>query len=286
MGLNRVRDCLAAAAARLGGGEAPLEAEVLLQHVLGRSRAWLYAHAEDELAPAQAAAYAALVARRCAGQPVAYLTGTREFWSLRLKVTPATLIPRADTERLVELALERLPPGLPLQVADLGTGSGAIALAIAKERPLAQVAATDLSAAALAVAAENARDHGLVGLEFFHGPWLQPLRGRRFDLIVSNPPYIAADDSHLGRGDLRFEPSSALVAGADGLDDIRAIVAAAPVHLRPGAWLLLEHGYDQGAAVRALLQAAQFADSDTWQDLAGQDRVSGGRWNGVESEKV
>lgn len=276
--MSRVRDCLVAAALRLGGDEARLEAEVLLLHVLGKPRAWLYAHADDELAPAPREAFDALVARRAAGEPVAYLTGSREFWSLDLRVTPATLIPRADTERLVELALGRLPRDRVVDVADLGTGSGAIALAIAKERPQARVVATDASAAALAVAAANAARNTISNVEFAGGSWLAAVPGRQFDLIASNPPYIADDDAHLGRGDLRFEPRSALAAGVDGLDDIRCIVQTAPARLHTHGWLLLEHGHEQGAAVRALLLEAGFSDVATWQDLAGLDRVSGGCW--------
>ncbi len=275
----RVRDGLAAAAQALAGDEARLEAEVLLLHVLGQPRAWLYAHADDELPSPQHEGFERLVQRRRAGEPVAYLTGTREFWSLALRVTAATLIPRADTERLVELALERLPPATPLRVADLGTGSGAIALALASERPQVRVVATDASAAALAVARQNAELNKISNVEFAEGSWLTAAAQQRFDLIVSNPPYIAADDAHLQQGDLRFEPHSALAAGADGLDDIRLIVAAAGSHLQDGAWLLLEHGFDQGGAVRALLEAAGFANVATWQDLCGLDRVSGGRWN-------
>jgi release factor glutamine methyltransferase len=275
--VSRVRDSLAAAAQQLGGDEARLEAEVLLLHVLQRPRAWLYAHADDELPAAVDDAFAALLKRRGVGEPVAYLTGAREFWSLPLRVSPATLIPRADTERLVELALQRLPADAPLRVADLGTGSGAIALAIASERPQAQVTATDASAAALAVARDNAQLNNIANIDFIQSDWFTALAGRRFALIVSNPPYIAAQDPHLARGDLRFEPRTALASGADGLDDIRVIAAQAAAHLEPGGWLLLEHGHDQGAAVRALLDAAGFADTATWQDLAGLDRVSGGR---------
>ncbi|WP_386067127.1 peptide chain release factor N(5)-glutamine methyltransferase [Tahibacter sp. UC22_41] len=276
--MSRVSDSLAAAAQRLRGEEARIDAEVLLLHVLGKPRAWLYAHADDVLPAAQQAAFDALVQRRAAGEPVAYLTGSREFWSLHLDVSPATLIPRADTERLVEIALDRLPRGQALQVADLGTGSGAIALAIARERPQAQVVATDASAAALAVAGGNAAKNKICNVEFVQGSWFDAMPGRRFDLIASNPPYIAAGDAHLSQGDLRFEPPGALASGVDGLDDIRLIVAAAGAHLRDGGWLLLEHGYDQGPAVRALLQAAGFNEVATWQDLAGHDRVSGGQW--------
>ncbi len=282
--MSRVGDSLAAAAQRLRGEEARLDAEVLLLHVLGKPRAWLYAHADDALPAAQQAAFDALVQRRVAGEPVAYLTGSRAFWSLDLDVSPATLIPRADTERLVELALERLPPGQPRQVVDLGTGSGAIALAIARERPQAQVVATDASAAALAVARGNAARNRIANVEFVEGFWFAAVPGRRFDLIASNPPYIAAGDAHLEQGDLRFEPPGALASGVDGLDDIRVIVAAAGTHLRDGGWLLLEHGYDQGPAVRALLQAADFVGVATWQDLAGHDRVSGGQWRVVRPE--
>lgn len=282
--MSRVRDCLAAAALCLGGDEARLEAEVLLLHVLGKPRAWLYAHADDELPLPQRDAFDALLARRRAGEPVAYLTGSREFWSLDLSVTPATLIPRADTERLVELALERLPRDSAVDVADLGTGSGAIALALGRERPLARIVATDASAAALAVARANAQKNRIGNVEFAQGSWLAAVLGRQFDLIASNPPYIADDDVHLDQGDLRFEPRSALAAGADGLDDIRQIVETARARLRAGAWLLLEHGYAQGAPVRALLQAAGYSDVATWRDLAGQDRVSGGRFepNGIK----
>lgn len=276
--MSRVRECLAAGALRLGGDEARLEAEVLLLHVLGKPRAWLYAHADDELAPAQHEAFEALLARRAGGEPVAYVTGAREFWSLSLQVTPATLIPRADTERLVELALDRLPADRVVDVADLGTGSGAIALAIAKERPRARVVATDASAAALAVARDNAALNTVTNVEFALGSWFDAVPGRRFDLIASNPPYIADDDVHLEQGDLRFEPRTALAAGGDGLDDLRRIVAAAPAWLQAGGWLLLEHGYAQGAAVRALLQVAGFSAVSTWRDLGGRDRVSGGCW--------
>lgn len=284
--MTKVRDLLAAAAQRLGGEEARLEAEVLLLQVLQRPRAWLYAHADDELDAPSAAALDALLQRRERGEPVAYIVGRREFWSLDLAVSPATLIPRADTERLVELALQRLPQDRPVDVADLGTGSGAIALAIAHERPLARVLASDASAAALAVARDNAAEHEISTIEFVLGRWFAPLDARRFALIVSNPPYIAAADEHLHRGDLRFEPATALVAGADGLDDIREIVAGAAAHLLPGGWLLLEHGHDQAQAVRTLLERAGFAEIDSWQDLGGNDRVSGGCWPGPESVEM
>ncbi|WP_315388634.1 peptide chain release factor N(5)-glutamine methyltransferase [uncultured Stenotrophomonas sp.] len=275
---QEIRQLLADAARDLPGVEGRHEAELLLLHVLGRERGWLFAHATDVIDPASAAAFASLLQRRLAGEPVAYLLGRWGFWTLDLAVSPDTLIPRPETERLVELALERLPEGTPLRVADLGTGSGAIALALASERPQARVLATDMSAGALAVAAGNARTHQLENVEFREGSWHAPLAGERFDLIASNPPYIASGDPHLARGDLRFEPASALASGDDGLDDIRVIIAGAAAHLRPGGWLLLEHGWDQGDAIRALLEAAGFVEVATAVDLEQRDRVSLGRW--------
>ncbi|KQQ83004.1 protein-(glutamine-N5) methyltransferase, release factor-specific [Xanthomonas sp. Leaf131] len=254
------------------------DAELLLLHALERDRAWLFAHGRDVVAESVAQTFQALVRRRQAGEPVAYLTGTRGFWTLELAVSTATLIPRADTELLVELALERLDTASGRRVADLGTGSGAIALSIASERPHAQVIATDASAAALAVAQQNAGSHQLRNVECRHGSWFAPLAGERFDLIASNPPYIAAQDPHLGQGDLRYEPASALASGADGLDDIRLIVADASAHLLPGGWLLLEHGWDQGAAVAELLLAHGFDAVATHRDLELRDRVTLGRW--------
>lgn len=258
-------------------GTEPGEAELLLAHVLGRSRTWLYAHDDEELDDEAAQRFAALMERRRAGEPVAYLIGQRGFWRFDLQVSPATLIPRAETELLVELALERLPSGRKARIADLGTGSGAVALALAMERPLATVIASDSSAVALEVATGNARSLGLDNVEVRHGDWLGPLAGERFDLIASNPPYIADGDVHLGQGDLRFEPRSALAAGVEGLDDIRTIVRDAPALLRPGGWLLLEHGLDQGSAVRALLAGAGLVDVETVVDLEQRDRVSLGR---------
>ena len=275
---QEIRQLLAAAARMLPGVEGRHEAELLLLHVLGRERGWLFAHATDLLDPATAEAFAALLQRRIAGEPVAYLLGRRGFWTLDLAVSPATLIPRPETERLVELALERLPEGMPLRIADLGTGSGAIALALASERPLAQIVATDMSGDAIAVAAGNARQHGLANVAFRQGSWHAPLAGERFDLIASNPPYIASDDPHLAQGDLRFEPATALASGHDGLDDIRLIIAGAPAHLQPGGWLLMEHGWDQGEAIRALLEGAGFVEVETALDLEQRDRVSLGRW--------
>ena len=274
-----LRQVVAEASARLGGVEARHEAELLLLHVLDRPRSWLFAHATDPLATADQAAFEALLARRVAGEPVAYLTGRRGFWTLDLEVDPATLIPRPETELLVELALERLPPERTLQLADLGTGSGAIALALASERPQAQVLATDASPGALAVAARNAARHELRNVRFAEGgyDWYAPLQGARFDLIASNPPYIASDDPHLEQGDLRFEPATALSSGVDGLDDIRRIVDGGQAHLLPGGWLLIEHGWDQGAAIRALFEAVGFTDVQTVQDLEQRDRITLGQ---------
>ncbi|WP_374013321.1 peptide chain release factor N(5)-glutamine methyltransferase [Pseudoxanthomonas koreensis] len=258
-------------------GIARADAESLFAHALGKDRAWLFAHATDTLTDAQAADVQALVARRAAGEPVAYLIGRRGFWTLDLEVCADTLIPRPETELLVELALERLDPEAPARVADLGTGSGAVALAIASERPMAAVVATDASPAALAVAQRNAQAHGLGNVWLRRGDWCQALGGERFDLVASNPPYIAQDDPHLVQGDLRYEPATALASGSDGLEAIRAIAAAAPAHLVPGGWLLLEHGLDQGVAVRALLQEAGLADVRTVRDLEQRDRVTLGR---------
>jgi release factor glutamine methyltransferase len=270
---DRPDTLLREASARIGREDA----EPLLIHVLGRDRAWLFAHATDPVAPEAAAAFRALVERRVAGEPVAYLTGHRGFWTLDLKVTPDTLIPRPETELLVELALARVEPGLPARIADLGTGSGAIALAIASERPQAAVVATDIAAPTLAVAVANAQALGLDNVWFRRGDWDQALGRDRFDLIASNPPYVADGDPHLGHGDLRHEPPRALSSGADGLDAIRTIVAAAPRHLVPGGWLLLEHGLEQGAAVRALFDQAGMVDVQTARDLEQRDRVTLGR---------
>ncbi|KGI76993.1 peptide chain release factor N(5)-glutamine methyltransferase [Oleiagrimonas soli] len=253
------------------------EAELLLMHALGVDRAWLFAHATDPVDVSTAQAFEALLQRRAQGEPVAYMLGRRGFWNLDLEVTPATLIPRPETERLVELALQRMPEGVPVQVADLGTGSGAIALALASERPQARVTAVDLSMQALQVARRNAVAHDLPQVEFLHGDWYQPLAGRTFDLIVSNPPYIERDDIHVRQGDLRFEPLDALVSGADGLDAIRTLIAGAARHLRDGGWLLFEHGWNQGEAARRLLVDAGFADAFTARDLEARERVSGAR---------
>lgn len=259
-----------------------LDAQLLLGHLLGRPRAWLIAHDGDTLPPDSAAAYATLCDRRAAGEPLAYLVGEREFHGLVLQVSPAVLVPRPDTETLVDWALALLTSELADRpapaVVDLGTGSGAIALAVKHRHPAAQVTAVDLSEAALAVATANAARLGLA-VDFHAGSWWQALPGdQRFDLVLSNPPYIAGEDPHLPA--LRHEPTLALTPGGDGLDAIHAIVASAPKHLLPGAWLLLEHGWDQAEAVAALLQQTGFQAVTTRQDLADRPRCTGGRWPG------
>ena len=260
---------------------ADVDADALLLHVLGKPHSWLFAHADDPVDAEAATRYAALLQRRREGEPVAYLTGSRGFWTLELAVTSATLIPRSETELLVEHALARIPEDAAVRVADLGTGSGAIALAIASERPRAHVIATDASADALVVARGNAQRNAIGNVEFRHGDWLAPLLGERMDVIVSNPPYIADGDPHLAQGDLRFEPALALSCGVDGLDAIRRIVIAAPACLRPGGWLMLEHGFDQGPAVRTLLRDAGFHGVKTVRDLESRDRLGLGRIGAV-----
>jgi len=254
-----------------------LDAQLLLLYVLGRpahDRAWLLAHDTDPLDAATLERLHGLARRRAAGEPLAYLVGEKEFFGLPLAVDARVLVPRPDTETLVEWALERLAGQPAPTVLDLGTGSGAIALALQHARPDAQVTAVDASAGALEVARGNAARLGLP-LRFLQGDWCAALdSAERFDLIASNPPYIAAADGHLAA--LVHEPLSALAAGADGLDDLRRIVAQAPAHLAPGGWLLLEHGWDQAAAVRELLQAAGFDAVQSRQDLAGIERCSGG----------
>ncbi|HEX9179927.1 MAG TPA: HemK/PrmC family methyltransferase [Burkholderiales bacterium] len=321
--MSTLQEAFAGAAARLvpalglEAESARIEARSLLSHALGRDRSWLAAHGRDPLPLADEVAFEALLARRLAGEPVAYLTGRREFYGLNFGITPAVLIPRPETELLVDLALERLPADEPRRVLDLGTGSGCAAIAIAAQRPLARVTAVDASEAALDVARTNAQRllgervgnpppppilkggsrggsadsttplsqrgaggdliQGAGRICFLHSDWFSALGDERFDLIVSNPPYVAEGDPHLGQGDLRFEPRSALAAGADGLDCIRRIVAEAPARLNAGGWLLFEHGWDQAPECRNLLAAAGLQDIGSFHDLAGIARVSGAR---------
>ncbi|QAU23349.1 peptide chain release factor N(5)-glutamine methyltransferase [Dyella sp. M7H15-1] len=274
--MPKVREALSAAIQRLGDC---VDAEILLAYALSKPRSWLIAHADDMLSAEHAVAYTVLVEQREAGEPVAYITGRRGFWTFDLEVTPATLIPRPETELLVELALDRLPHDADAKVLDLGTGTGAVALALARERPRTQVMATDTSTEALAVAQRNAERHGIKNVSFVHGDWFTPLGERCFDLIVSNPPYIESHDPHLNQGDLRFEPMSALASGQDGLNDIRRIIRDAGRHLVQQGWLLFEHGWNQGDAVRMLLSNASFANVLTMRDLEERDRVSGGCWS-------
>lgn len=254
---------------------ARFEALLMMEHSLQKPRSWLIAHDEENIGPKQQQAFESLLKRRARGEPLAYITGKREFWSLTLEVTPDVLIPRPETELLVEAALSHIPTGPGAMVADLGTGSGAIALALACERPHAAIYAVEYHPGALGVAQRNARHHQLSNVIFIHGPWFSPINGQRFDVIVSNPPYVEKDDPHLD--DLGFEPVSALVSGEDGLDALRQIIGDAPPHLNSDGWLLVEHGAEQGKAVRQLFESAGFCEVETRQDLAGLDRISLGR---------
>jgi release factor glutamine methyltransferase len=276
----RIDEALRDAQSKLDNSEgaARLEAEILLCEVLHCDRTYLHTWPEHELDTEQQTRFQQLIARRAGGEPVAHITGVREFWDMTLRVTPDTLIPRPETERLVELALERIPPDSAWRIADLGTGSGAIALAVARERPRCRLVASDASAAALAVAQDNAERLGVDNIEFRHGSWFAPLAGERFAMILANPPYVHPEDPHLQRGDLRFEPASALSARPDGLGDLRHIISEARQHLVAPGWLILEHGYDQGAALRQLLTEAGYVQVQTFRDLARQERTTLGQW--------
>lgn len=275
----RIADGLRRARARLPESDsAGLDAELLLCSVLRCDRARLYARPEQGLSQTQAALFNARIKQRAEGRPIAHLLGKKEFWSLELSVSEDTLIPRPETELLVERALELLPAGCARAVLDAGTGSGAIAIAIAKERPASRIIAVDNSPAALAMARQNIAAHGLRRIKLIQADWLNFKHERQYDLIVGNPPYIAADDPHLKRGDLRFEPRAALVAGQDGLAAIQQLVPGAAPHLKPGGWLLLEHGWRQGRAVRALFKAARFGRVGTLRDHNRRERVTGGQW--------
>jgi release factor glutamine methyltransferase len=257
------------------------DARILLQHTLGVNHAFILTHPDQALSAAQQQYFCRLVARRMDGEPVAYLVGECDFYDLTFKVTPDVLIPRPETEILVELALMRLSVNSNSRILDLGTGSGAIALTLARHCPQANVVAVDLSPAAVSVARENADHLNINNVFIVTGNWFSELSGEKFDLIVSNPPYVAENDPHLNRGDLRFEPRMALTASNDGLTCIRNIIAGASDYLEAGGWLLFEHGYDQAEVCRQLLEAAGFAETFSHPDLAGIMRVSGGRYNGL-----
>ncbi len=261
----------------LEGNEAKFEAQLLLQNVLNVNRAWLLAHESDALQDKIKADFESLLARRLLGEPIAYILGQREFFGLNLIVSPDTLIPRPDTETLVETALDKIPTDTPFTVLDLGTGTGAVALAIAEHRPEAQVTAIDASSGALDIAKRNANQLDLTQIDFRLSNWFSALEGERFNLIVSNPPYIEQHDIHLTQGDLRFEPMSALASGTDGLDDIRQIVDNCLLHLHPQGWLMLEHGYNQAHLVTDLMAQSGLIDITTIKDLGANDRVTIGK---------
>ncbi len=261
----------------LEASEAKLEAQLLIQHVLNVNRAWLISHDNETMTSAASRQFQSLLSRRLAGEPIAYILGYREFYGLKLKVTPDTLIPRPDTETLVEAALDKCHTSKPLAILDLGTGTGAIALAIAKSRPHAQVTAVDASQSALDVAIENAQNLAISNVRFKLSNWFSMLQHEKFDVIASNPPYIEQGDAHLKQGDLKFEPISALASGADGLNDIRTIVKDSLLHLRPQGWLMLEHGYNQALPVEELMAQVGLIDITTIKDLGGNDRVTIGK---------
>ncbi|BAZ95197.1 N5-glutamine methyltransferase [Thiohalobacter thiocyanaticus] len=278
-----LQDWLRRATQRLheAGSDSPrLDAQILLGHVLTRPRSYLYAHGEDLLTESEWQQAEALLEQRLTGHPIAHLLGRREFWSRELEVSPDTLIPRPETEITLELALEQIPVGADRALLDLGTGSGALALMLALERPGCRVTAIDISSAALAVARRNRERLGVDNLELLEGDWFTPVAGRRFQLIVSNPPYVAERDPHLDAGDVRFEPRRALAAGAAGLDALEQLIMQAPEHLEPGGWLVLEHGFDQADSVASLLREKGFIDIQCRHDLAGQPRATAARHPG------
>ena len=255
-----------------------LDCEVLLCHILHVKKAYLYTYPEKTLTEIQLSCFQELVNARQAGKPIAYLTGKQEFWSLDLNVTPATLIPRADTELLVSKTLEKLTNINSAQILELGTGSGAISLAIAKSRPDINIIAADVCQAALDVAINNAKELAIINIKFVLSNWYSKIGDIKFDAIVANPPYIEADDPHLKQGDVRFEPKNALISGNDGLESLTQIISDAKKHLKQGGHILVEHGYNQGPAVKQLLANNGFTELSCWQDLAGNDRVSYGRF--------
>ena len=274
-----IAQLLTHATQQLDTTSARLDAEVLLAHALDKPRSHLHAWPDKVPAPDQQTRFAALLKRRISGEPVAYLTGQREFWSLALTVSRDTLIPRPETETLVAQALSVIARDSRIDIADLGTGSGAIALAIARERPRARILATDRSESALSIARANGQQLGIGNVEFVAGDWCDALGERQFDLLLSNPPYIAAQDRHLAEGDVRFEPRSALASGSDGMSALSTIASCARQHLRAGGWLMLEHGYDQQAAVMRLLKSLGYRDIADYPDDAGLSRVICGIWH-------
>ena len=278
--MTSIRDTLNHAATHLATRHesAMFESELLLAHALEKNRTYLHTWPERELSEAQLTRFTHLIERRLQGEPAAYITGEREFWSLPLEVTPDTLIPRPETELLVELALEQIPADQRFNIADLGTGSGAIALALASERPLSDIHAVDFSADALAVAERNRSRHALNNVTLHCGSWLAPLTEQRLQVIVSNPPYIREDDRHLNEGDLPFEPRSALVAMDKGLDDIRTIIDHSRAQLTDDGWLLIEHGYDQSNDVAQLFEQHGYHNITPHHDLSGQPRVVVGQY--------
>lgn len=280
-----IRQLLDRARARLGGEAASLDTEVLMAAVLQKPRSYLYAHGDAVPGRAEQRRYLELVTRRAAGEPVAYLTGRREFWSLELEITPDTLVPRPETERLVELALERVEEQAAA-VLDLGTGSGAVALALAAERPGWRILGVDVHAASVDLAARNAGRLDLANVRFVVSDWYEAVDDRRFSLIVANPPYVRENDPCLAGSGLRCEPRRALVSGRDGLDALRTVIAGAPRHLVPGAWLMCEHGADQGGAVRELFSQAGLVAVETARDLAGAERVTLGRQRAASGRRV
>lgn len=260
---------------------AALDAEILLCLTINKERSYLRAWPDRQLQPEQNARFLSLIQERQKGTPIAYITGNREFWSRDFHVTPDVLIPRPDTELLIELCLKLIPPDKPVKIIDLGTGSGIIAITLASERPHALVSATDFSFAALCIAKQNANKHYTNNIQFYQSDWFANVPDAKFNLIISNPPYIAEDDSHLKQGDIRFEPITALCAGEQGLSDIKIIADTARNHLEPGGHLLIEHGYDQQDPVQTIFRGFHYDNVQTVTDLSGQPRVTYGLWNTV-----
>ncbi len=273
--MNSIKELLTSARERLQFNSSPgLDTELLLGHAMDVNRTFLFAHADEQVTPAAAARFQQLLAKRLQGRPVAQLLGRREFWSLEIRVNEHTLIPRPETEHLVETVLDLMPANNAYNMADLGTGSGAIALAVASEHPLAKIVATDISTKALTVARHNAARLGMENIHFTQGSWCVALQTALFEIIVSNPPYIEEEDPVLEQEELKFEPRSALAAGSDGLDDIRIIIRQAQSHLRSGGWLVLEHGYNQAQAIREILQDFGYVAIETRRDHANHERIT------------